>query len=477
MAIEFPTNPTNGQVFTSGARTWTYNSSKSAWIGGTISNTFPLVGSTNLTSLTISGQVWLQGPQLLSKTTYPGAYAKIGDQPGVSVTPLVIGSDVNGTRNGLSTANGLIIAGFAAGNSIYTSTDGLNWTLISIGASSEAPCLLWIAEWSLYVCSFTGGIWTSPTGSVWTRVVTPSANANFAPIYKTSIASAARVVCPRITIGGVIRTVYSDDGITWTTGSVDTTAMPQTWGGAHTDGRITQGHFTSHDGGVTWSIGTAPMTHSSRVFWNANFSRWIFIGGNYNGTAMIPKLYMAPHATSGALTWSMVQLSSGDGEGGMGSINYIANTTWGTSTGMLLGIGNGFSGGNGSLHHIINNSNSYTVTGVRLPEHDSGWAGLWTIGSYNYAVTRVGKIWASLTTNPFQWHHVGNIPDNSGFAQNYLPTYVSDKVVCVNGDSAYLVTLTGTSQRASKIKTASATEFGLPSISGIGNNPQYIRVS
>lgn len=31
MAIDFPNSPTNGQVFTIGTRSWTYNSSIPAW--------------------------------------------------------------------------------------------------------------------------------------------------------------------------------------------------------------------------------------------------------------------------------------------------------------------------------------------------------------------------------------------------------------------------------------------------------------
>jgi hypothetical protein len=33
-ALDFPVSPTNGQVYTSGARSWFYNSTLGAWEGG-----------------------------------------------------------------------------------------------------------------------------------------------------------------------------------------------------------------------------------------------------------------------------------------------------------------------------------------------------------------------------------------------------------------------------------------------------------
>lgn len=34
MAIDFPNTPTNGQVFTSGNKTWVYSSSDNKWVSG-----------------------------------------------------------------------------------------------------------------------------------------------------------------------------------------------------------------------------------------------------------------------------------------------------------------------------------------------------------------------------------------------------------------------------------------------------------
>ena len=49
MAIAFPSNPVNNQSFTSGTRTWVYDSTKEAWFGGNIA-------LFNFGSIEVSGQ-------------------------------------------------------------------------------------------------------------------------------------------------------------------------------------------------------------------------------------------------------------------------------------------------------------------------------------------------------------------------------------------------------------------------------------
>lgn len=57
MALDFPSNPTNNQVYTSGLRTWTFQSSSNSWI----STTTTIVGATGLQGATGAGATGATG--------------------------------------------------------------------------------------------------------------------------------------------------------------------------------------------------------------------------------------------------------------------------------------------------------------------------------------------------------------------------------------------------------------------------------
>lgn len=473
MAISFPANPTDGQVFTSGSRTWVYNSAKGAWSGGSSTNTLPPIGSTSLVNPNISGQTWLQGPQILSKTVYPLAYAALGDLPAVEVSfPIGFPLDQNGVRGGVASANGLLVAGWAPGTNIYTSTDGISWTARSLGSglNTEAPFLVYMATWSLWVLKVQSGIYTSSDGIAWTRVVAASANSPSA-IYVTSITGVPRVVCPRIAIGGVTRSVWSDDGITWTTGAVDTSAMHERCiGSIHTDGRITQGHFTSHDGGVTWSIGTAPIT-AKVTYWSAGMNRWVYIGNTTSGSTTLPRLYVGSHVTSGAITWTQIDLHGALGEGGHGQLRVVADITVGSWAGVLVG------GPGGPMNAVIQSGASTAALSVPFPELESGWIHFWKYNSRVYTLSRNNKIWSCPDNDIYSWSHVGNYLQSANTLAtscdtDAIPAIMDDKLYYIGTNAGATAQLPVTVRHLNP-----ATEFGLPSIPGIANSPQYIRVA
>lgn len=58
MPLDFPSNPTNGQVYTSGTRSWTYSSTLSAWDGGGYSG---VSGYSGYSGIGLSGYSGISG--------------------------------------------------------------------------------------------------------------------------------------------------------------------------------------------------------------------------------------------------------------------------------------------------------------------------------------------------------------------------------------------------------------------------------
>jgi hypothetical protein len=114
---------------------------------------------------------------------------------------------------------------------------------------------------------------------------------------------------------------------------------------------------------------------------------------------------------------------------------------------------------------------------VPFPENEVGYVHLWKYNSRVYTLSLTGKIWSCPDNDITSWSYVGNYPTGT---QNRTAACDTDTIPAILGDSLYYIgTTTGSGwQMPVKVRHLNpATEFGLPSISGIANTPQYIRVS
>jgi hypothetical protein len=161
----------------------------------------------------------------------------------------------------INSVSGFLLSQNANPGVYYTSTDGINWTLVSTAAVPANPVSAYSQSLGLWVMAGNAGaVSTSPTGlaNTWTARTTPAG-------WQSSSGGAKRIVwngslfviLPLASPGGYSKCLTSPDGVTWTERNLGSN---QLWVGlAHsaTEGRwmaVSDGGYvaTSADG-LTWS--------------------------------------------------------------------------------------------------------------------------------------------------------------------------------------------------------------------------------
>jgi hypothetical protein len=196
------------------------------------------------------------------------------------------------------------------------------------------------------------------------------------------------------------------------------------------------------------------------------------IGQTTSGNITIPRAYLGNHVTSGAITWSLVDLAGALGEGGHGQLRLIADITDGAVSGVLV------ASAGGPMNAILGvPASSVWTKSIPFPENETGWTHIWKYNSRIYALGVTCKIWSCPDNDISSWSHVGTYPPGTF---NRTSTANTDTIPAILGDSLYYLGATSGNGWQVPVRVRHldlSTEFGLPSISGIANTPQYIRIA